>query len=127
MRHRLVQRFAVLCASATLLIGAGLVAGPTAEASSSTLTGCRHPYVCVYDEYQTKVGNYKDVTGYWQTFSRADVTYAYNARHSGVAYFLYSRRGYTSCVEPGRQARLSIQGYGNVTGIRISTSPHCYA
>ncbi|MFD4557726.1 hypothetical protein ACFWP5_25950 [Streptomyces sp. NPDC058469] len=80
----------------------------------------------MYDDYQTKVSDYKDVTRYWQTFSRADVTYAYNARHDGVAYFLYSS-GYTSCVEPGRQARLSIRGYGNVTGIRIGLSSHCYA
>lgn len=125
MRHRPVQRFAVLCASAALFMGAGLAVGTAAHASASTLTGCRHPYVCVYDANQVKVGNYKDVTRYWQTFSRADVAYAYNARHDGVAYFLYSG-GYTSCVEPGRQAPLRIQGYGNVTGIRIDTSSNCY-
>lgn len=125
MRHRLAQRFAVLCASATLLIGAGLVAGPAAQASSSSLSGCRQPYVCLYERHEAMVGAYKDVTGYWQTFSRTDVRYAYNARHHGVAYFLYSS-GYTSCVEPGRQASLRIQGYGNVTGIRIGTRSRCY-
>ena len=125
MRHRLVQRFAVLCASAALFMGTGLTAETAAHASASTLTGCRHPYVCVYEAHQIKVGNYKDVTRYWQTFSRADVAYVYNARHDGVAYFLYSG-GYTSCVEPGRQAALSIQDYGNVTGIRIAASSDCY-
>ncbi|MEV8541147.1 hypothetical protein [Streptomyces sp. NPDC051572] len=124
MRHRLAQRFAVLCASATLLIGAGLVAGPAAQASSSSLSPCWHPYVCVYAG-QIMVGNYKDA-GYWQRFRRTDVTYVYNARHYGAAYFLYSS-GYTSCAEPGRQASLYHRGYGNVTGIRIDTGSRCYA
>ena len=96
MRHRLAQRFAVLCASAGVFMGVGLVAGTAAHASASTLTGCGHPYVCVY-----------------------------NARQDGAAYFLYSS-GYTSCVEPGRQAALRIRGYGNVTGIRIDIRPRCY-
>ncbi|MBK3564217.1 hypothetical protein [Streptomyces sp. MBT62] len=125
MRHRLAQRFAVLCASAGVFMGVGLVAGTAAHASASTLTGCGHPYVCVYNARQAKVGNYRDVTRYWQTFSRGDVTYAYNARQDGAAYFLYSS-GYTSCVEPGRQAALRIRGYGNVTGIRIDIGPRCY-
>ncbi|MFI5878888.1 hypothetical protein [Streptomyces sp. NPDC051554] len=124
MRHRLAQRFAVLCASATLLIGAGLVAGPAAQASSSSLSPCWHPYVCVYAG-QIMVGSYKDA-GYWQRFRRTDVTYVYNARHYGAAYFLYSS-GYTSCAEPGRQASLYHRGYGNVTGIRIDTGSRCYA
>lgn len=123
MRHRLAQRFAVLCASATLLIGAGLVAGPAAQASSSSLSPCWHPYVCVYSG-QIMVGNYKDA-GYWQRFRRTDVTYAYNARHNGAAYFHYSR-GYTSCVEPGRRANLTIPPYGYVNGIRIDTRSRCY-
>ncbi|MFJ2891070.1 hypothetical protein ACIO53_34000 [Streptomyces sp. NPDC087305] len=126
MRHRLAQRFAVLCASATLLIGAGLVAGPAAQASSSSLGPCWHPYVCVYEGHQIMVGNYKDVTGYWQPFRRTDVTYAYNARHYGAAYFHYSR-GYTSCVEPGRRANLTIRSYGYVTGSRIAIGSRCYA
>jgi hypothetical protein len=127
MRHRLAQRFAVLCASATLLIGAGLVAGPAAQASSSSLSPCWHPYVCVYSVYSghlVMVGSYKDA-GYWQSFRRHDVTYAYNARRSGVAYFHYSR-GYTSCVEPGRRANLSIPSYGYVNGIRIADDWRCY-
>ncbi|WP_327406865.1 hypothetical protein OG194_46975 [Streptomyces sp. NBC_01288] len=126
MRHRLVQRLAVLCASATLVIGSTLAAGTAAHASPSSLDGCRNPYVCVYEPHQVMVGAYKDVTPYWQTFSRSDVTYVYNARHHGAVYFLYSS-GYTSCAEPGRQASLYHRGYGNVTGIRIDTGPHCYA
>lgn len=125
MRHRLAQRFAVLCASATLLIGAGLVAGPAAQASSVSLSPCWRPYVCVYSG-QSMVGNYKDVTGYWQPFRRTDVNYAYNARRSGAAYFRYSG-GYTSCVEPGRRANLTIPPYGYVNGIRIDDHSRCYA
>jgi hypothetical protein len=93
--------------------------------ASAALNGCRYPYVCVYNGSQTRVGQFVDRTPYFQTFSRSDVTYAFNTRHDDVAYFLYSS-GRISCVAPGRQARLTIAGWGSVTGIRLDDSPQCF-
>lgn len=109
-----------------MLLGAGLAGSASAQtATPQTLGGCSYPYVCVYTASQAKVGQYQDFTSYWQTFSRTDVAYAYNTRHDDVAYFHYSS-GKTSCISPGNQADLRINGYGTITGIRIDTSPVCY-
>jgi hypothetical protein len=128
-----LRRWAIRVMAVVALTGP-LITIPTV-ASAVPPPGCQYPYVCVYTGQNgnyVKVGQFKDATNNWQTFSRTDITYAYNSRNANVAYFLYSKstgNGAGSCIQPGRDASLEVPEYGYVTAIRISQDregPKCF-
>ena len=103
-------------------LGLGVVA-PAAAPASAAMADCRENVVCVYSPGQTWMGQYSEYTSYFQSVPRSDIASVQNSTPTAVKFRYES--GDISWVLGGRYSGLHVDGYGNVTGIRLVNENSC--
>ena len=101
-----------------------LVASASAPGVANAATACSGQ-VCLFDDNGHFIGAYTDVTDYFQNFATARTTSASNGFADNAVYFIHVN-GATSCIQPQRDASVSISDYGPVTGLMIRPGGNCY-
>jgi hypothetical protein len=109
-----------------LLVGLAIVVFPAVVTPSvaSAATPCSDQ-VCLFDDNGRFIGAYEDVTTSFQELATTRTASVVNGFGDDAVYFEH-RNGPTSCIQPRRQASVSIPDYGPVTGIMIRPGGNCY-
>ena len=109
-----------------LLVGLVALVAPLAAAPAvaNAATPCSEQ-VCLFDDNGRFVGAYAEVTDYFQEFETTRTASAVNGFQNEAVYFVYAN-GATSCIQPKREASVSISDYGPATGLMIRPDGNCY-